>query len=50
MSAGMPFVSPDGKFLFFTAAEPGQSTGPGPGKSDIYWVSAKILEELKPKR
>jgi hypothetical protein len=48
MNAGMPFVSPDGKFLFFTAAEPGQSTGSGPGKSDIYWVSTKIIEQLRP--
>jgi len=49
MNAGLPFVSPDGKFLFFTGEEPGQSTGGGPGKSDIYWVSAKIVEELRPK-
>jgi len=41
MKAGLPFVSPDGRFLFFTAGEQ--------GKSDIYWVSAKIIEELRPK-
>jgi Tol biopolymer transport system component len=36
MSAGLPLVSPDGRFLFFTSGER--------GKSDIYWVSAKIIE------
>jgi Tol biopolymer transport system component len=35
-----PTVSPDGKYLFFTR----NSTGNG----DIYWVDAKIIEELKP--
>jgi len=38
--AGLPFVSPDGKYLFFTAGER--------GKSDIYWVEARFLEERKP--
>jgi hypothetical protein len=42
MNAGLPLVSPDGKYLFFTAGER--------GKSDIYWVSAKIIEALKPKK
>jgi len=37
--AGLPFVSPDGKYLFFTAGER--------GKSDIYWVEARFIEELK---
>ena len=32
----IPFVSPDGKFLFYSNGE------------DIYWVDAKIIEELKP--
>jgi hypothetical protein len=41
MNAGLPLVSPDGQYLFFTAGER--------GKSDIYWISAKIIEELKPK-
>lgn len=40
MAAGLPFVSSDGKYLFFTSGEQ--------GKSDIYWVSAKVVEELKP--
>ena len=33
----IPAISPDGKYIFF------ESNG------DIYWVSAKIIEELKPK-
>ena len=39
MPAGLPLVSPDGKYLFFTAGER--------GKSDIYWVDARFLEEWK---
>jgi len=42
MEAGQPFVSFDGKYLFFTSGEQ--------GKGDIYWVSSKIFEELKPKK
>lgn len=34
---GCPYVSPDGKYFFFTR------------KSDIYWVDAKIIEQLKAK-
>ena len=33
---GCPYVSPDGKYFFFTR------------NGDIYWVDAKIIEELKP--
>jgi len=36
-----PGVSSDGKYLFFTRPN-GEKNG------DIYWVSAKIIEELKP--
>jgi hypothetical protein len=35
------FVTRDGKYLFFSRMSP--------GKGDIYWVSAKIIEELRPK-
>jgi len=35
MPAGTPNVSPDGRYLFFTAGER--------GKSDIYWVSASVV-------
>lgn len=34
---GNPFLSADGKYLFFSRG------------GDIYWVSAKIIEELRPK-
>lgn len=40
MKAILPLVSPDGKYLFFTTGEP--------NKFDIYWVDAKIIEQLKP--
>ncbi len=40
--AGQPFVSFDGKYLFFTAGDPRIG-------SDIYWVSAKIIDELRSK-
>jgi len=39
LPAGLPLISPDGKYLFFTAGER--------GKSDIYWVEARFLEEKK---
>jgi hypothetical protein len=35
-----PMLSPDGKYLFYTSTRT--------GKGDIYWVDAKIIEELKP--
>jgi len=40
-SAGFEFcpaISQDGKYFFFTRG------------ADIYWISAKIIEELRPKR
>jgi len=40
MDAGQPFISFDGKYLFFTTGDPRVG-------SDIYWVSAKIIEELR---
>lgn len=36
-----PYVSPDSKYLFFLKM--------GMGFNDVYWVSAKIIEELKSK-
>ncbi len=60
-----PYVSPDGQYLFFCSFRPNpQPTvgkrltlgeiqaildGPGNGRGDIYWISAKIIEELRPK-
>ena len=40
LQGGLPFVSPDGKYLFFTAGER--------GKSDIYWVEARFLQDRAP--
>jgi hypothetical protein len=34
-----PMLSPDGKYFFFTSGKT--------GNGDIYWVDAKIIEELK---
>jgi len=42
IDAGQPFMSYDGKYLFFTSGDPKLG-------SDIYWVSAKIIDELRPK-
>lgn len=39
LEVGLPLVSPDGKYLFFTAGER--------GKSDIYWVDAKVIVQLR---
>jgi len=63
-NANSAYVSPDGKYLFFSSsrkdqAQPKVSSGtslrtiikskslPGNGSSAIYWVSAKIIDELK---
>ncbi len=60
-----PFVSPDGKYLFFTKAawlgkwttdKPKQyaeyverHNGPENGSTNIWWVSTQIIEEQRPK-
>jgi hypothetical protein len=36
----IPFISDDGKYLFFTSNRN--------GNYDIYWVDIMIIEELKP--
>ena len=35
-----PYVSPNGKYFFFTSRRTGDD--------DIYWVDAKVIEELRP--
>ncbi len=35
-----PYISPDGKYLFFHSH--------GTGDGDVYWVSAEIIEKLRP--
>ncbi len=45
-----PNVTPDGKYLFFnsTKATPGTNpNGPGGGDGNIYWIDAKIIDELR---
>jgi ankyrin repeat protein len=39
-----PIISPDGKYLFFQSVRNGSGASRG-----LYWVSAKIIEGLKPK-
>ncbi len=36
----IPFVTPDNKYFFFNSDKS--------GNADVYWVDAKIIEELKP--
>jgi len=61
-----PYVSPDGTYLFFCSFRPKPRPsekrrltyrevkelldGPGNGRGDVYWVSARIIDELRPKR
>jgi Tol biopolymer transport system component len=40
-SENRPYVSPDGKYFFYTSSKR--------GNRDIYWVDAKIIEDLRPK-
>lgn len=58
-----PSLSPDGKYLFFSSYRPimirdkgerydseellNMYRGPGNGLGDIYWVDAKVIEELR---
>ena len=65
-NANSAFVSPDGRYLFFSSSrrdpsKPEIKSGttlrdiirsksePGTGSSAIYWVSSKIIEDMKPK-
>jgi len=47
-----PIVTPDGKYLFFNSTRKIAGAGPnepGNGAGDMYWINAKIIEELRPK-
>jgi hypothetical protein len=44
---GGPQVTPDGKFLIFNRMVPNTS-GEG-SQSDLYWIDAKLIEDLRPK-
>lgn len=41
-------LTPDGKYLFFNRMVPSQIDG-GEPQSDLFWVDARIIEELRPK-
>jgi len=44
-------LSPDRKYIFFTSSRihpEADKIGYGNGRADIYWVDAKIIEDLKP--
>jgi hypothetical protein len=43
---GGPQVTPDGKYLFFNRMVPGANGDP---QSDLYWVDAQIIKDLRPK-
>lgn len=43
---GGPQVTPDGKFLFFNRMVPSAANNDEP-QSDLFWVDAQIIEELK---
>jgi Tol biopolymer transport system component len=42
---GAPRVTPDGKYIMF-----GRSFYPKPPHNDLYWVSAQVIEELRPQK
>ncbi len=45
-----PNVTPDGKYLFFNSTRKIAGAGadaPGNGQGDVYWIDAKVIEELK---
>ncbi|MBN1472650.1 MAG: PD40 domain-containing protein [Syntrophaceae bacterium] len=51
-SESFPCVSPDGRYFFFNSNRKSSLTPISPEHfyGNIYWVSAKIIEELKPKQ
>lgn len=40
-----PYVTPDGKYLFFTSNRPNEGQ-----TSNIFWVDAGVIEDLNPYR
>ncbi len=46
---GGPQVTPDGKYLFFNRMVP-SATGDGGSQSDLYWIDAQFIENLRPKQ
>ncbi len=52
MNERFPNVTPDGKYLFFNSTKKikgADPNGPGNGYGDIYWIDARIIDELRPK-
>lgn len=49
-SESFPFVTRDGRFLFFNSNRPSELNAKRMGQfyGNIYWVDAKIIEEFKP--
>lgn len=45
---GGPKITPDGKFLFFNRMVP-RVGADGSSQSDIYWIDAQLIEDLRPK-
>ncbi len=45
-----PFVTPDGKYFFFSrrTSEPADGGWPKVTEGDVYWMSADIIERLRP--
>lgn len=46
---GGPQVTPDGKYLFFNRMVP-NANGKAGSQSDLYWIDAQIIEDLRPKK
>jgi len=46
---GGPQVTPDGKYLFFNRMVL-KTGGDGDRQSDLYWIDAQIIEDLRPKQ
>ncbi|MFC6633629.1 PD40 domain-containing protein [Microbulbifer taiwanensis] len=45
---GGPHITPDGKFLLFNRMVP-NTNGKAGSQSDLYWIDAQIIEDLRPK-
>lgn len=46
---GGPRITPDGKYLFFNRMVT-PATGGGAPQSDLFWVDARVIENLRPKQ
>ncbi len=46
---GGPQITPDGKYFFFNRMVP-SVTGDGASQSDLYWIDAQFIEDLRPKQ